>query len=584
MKEAAALVKRTQVPGMDRLFVLGCFERRVTVYSQQVRALNLIWALQRTNLLERGKSRVAVVGAGAAGLTAAAAAGHLGTKVDLYERADSPMHLQLGCSTRWLHPRIYDWPAEGWERSTADLPMLNWESGTAGNVATALVGGFDRIAKLKQITLHEGVRNLEIHRMQPRKGREATTATATRPAWRVQWFDRKRNRHAEHDVVILAVGFGVEREIPYAPRLSYWRVDTLDQSPLEEGDSKLTYLISGIGDGGLIDVLRSHQRGFVHEEIVEHYLSLVNRRLQKQLLDIETRAHERFHRSGEAAADEYLSKHYAKLTAPAVDAALRERARQSVHVVLVGRSVHPISIRSAIHNRFLVSRLLFGNLGAHPVEFRVGTLRDVTPVEFRFAATIESASDTARGRVTTLAIDRVVVRHGAESPLQRDFPAVHQAMTAAALQPDPAMPEPLWETSFWGTKAGRQTQKTTAAKRAALAPRIVARFELDGGTPRSYHSYDVDHFWIELSIQNAPNHVTSVEYELDDSYNDPTRRVFHSPNFAETITSYGDFVVTATLSNGKRTKCKLSRALELGHPAPHRSRSIAWAITELKKY
>ena len=50
----------------DGVYVLGSSERRVTIYAQQVRALNLAWALNELSLLNRG-TRIAVVGAGAGG-------------------------------------------------------------------------------------------------------------------------------------------------------------------------------------------------------------------------------------------------------------------------------------------------------------------------------------------------------------------------------------------------------------------------------------------------------------------------------------------------------------------------------------
>jgi hypothetical protein len=54
------------------VFFLGCFESRVTVLSQQRRALNLVDAIL-TEQIVRPHGRVAIVGAGAAGITAAAA-------------------------------------------------------------------------------------------------------------------------------------------------------------------------------------------------------------------------------------------------------------------------------------------------------------------------------------------------------------------------------------------------------------------------------------------------------------------------------------------------------------------------------
>ena len=55
------------------LYLLGSLERGVTVYSQQVRAHNLVWALWELQPERRPKlGSVAVVGGGVAGLTVAA--------------------------------------------------------------------------------------------------------------------------------------------------------------------------------------------------------------------------------------------------------------------------------------------------------------------------------------------------------------------------------------------------------------------------------------------------------------------------------------------------------------------------------
>ena len=53
-------------------YVLGCFDTRITFYAQQVRALELAYALQHEHLIPAG-ARIAVIGRGAAGITFAAA-------------------------------------------------------------------------------------------------------------------------------------------------------------------------------------------------------------------------------------------------------------------------------------------------------------------------------------------------------------------------------------------------------------------------------------------------------------------------------------------------------------------------------
>jgi hypothetical protein len=52
------------------VYILGCFARRVTVYSQQIRSLNLVCALLQSRRITKN-TEVAIVGAGVAGMTAA---------------------------------------------------------------------------------------------------------------------------------------------------------------------------------------------------------------------------------------------------------------------------------------------------------------------------------------------------------------------------------------------------------------------------------------------------------------------------------------------------------------------------------
>ena len=70
----SAILDLMEVPSRSGVYVLGCFGRYITLYSQQVRALNLAYALNRRGKLKIG-TRVCVVGAGIAGLTFAVGAG-----------------------------------------------------------------------------------------------------------------------------------------------------------------------------------------------------------------------------------------------------------------------------------------------------------------------------------------------------------------------------------------------------------------------------------------------------------------------------------------------------------------------------
>ncbi|HEY0557527.1 MAG TPA: FAD-dependent oxidoreductase, partial [Thermoanaerobaculia bacterium] len=128
------LLKLLSVEGHPQVFVLGSQARYVTIYAQQVRALNLVSALAKSGYFSRS-TRLAVVGGGIAGLTAAAAAARAGVgRVSVFEREPTVMRLQRNSEKRYVHPHIYDWPFEKEPHTEADLPVLGWSAGIAAAV------------------------------------------------------------------------------------------------------------------------------------------------------------------------------------------------------------------------------------------------------------------------------------------------------------------------------------------------------------------------------------------------------------------------------------------------------------------
>jgi cation diffusion facilitator CzcD-associated flavoprotein CzcO len=136
----AEVLASSLAPGSDRVYFLGCFESRVTVYAQQVRALNLVSALVGEGKI-RSTGKIAIIGGGAAGMAAAAAVVALRPdlqKLVLFERKPDLLHMQMQSRDRYLHPHIYDWPRNGSLQSNAGLPLLDWEADSADVVAKTL--------------------------------------------------------------------------------------------------------------------------------------------------------------------------------------------------------------------------------------------------------------------------------------------------------------------------------------------------------------------------------------------------------------------------------------------------------------
>jgi hypothetical protein len=251
------------VPGTDGIFFLGCFDRRVTVYTQQVRAFNLVDALPERKLIRAQGGHVAVIGGGVAGVTAATALA-IGTpqlrRIDLFETKDKLLHLQLGSRDRFLHPHIYDWPELGSTNPDAGLPLMNWHAAPATEVAARLLRQFHNrhMGKVHVLTSHR--------------------VTRVRSLPGVAGGLVKTNMHAKdldpYDAVILSIGFGYETLLK-GENHSYWDASLL-ASPLRTNEARPVLFISGNGDGGLVDFLMAAFNGWTHEMINQFIVKQVD--------------------------------------------------------------------------------------------------------------------------------------------------------------------------------------------------------------------------------------------------------------------------------------------------------------------
>src|SRR5437879_1296099 len=114
------------VSGLRRTYSLGCFARYQTLYAQQVRAINLIDALDRTGLLKPGE-HIIVAGGGIAGMTVSVAARMRNAKVTMVEESEQLIPFQRASAGRFLHPYAYDWPFV-MPLETTPLPFMNWKA------------------------------------------------------------------------------------------------------------------------------------------------------------------------------------------------------------------------------------------------------------------------------------------------------------------------------------------------------------------------------------------------------------------------------------------------------------------------
>jgi hypothetical protein len=302
---------------LSGVFVLGCFEHQVSIRHQQVRALNLIYSLCNANRLN-GHKRIAIIGGGFAGLTAAAAALWKRANVDLFDENQSLLWMQRSCKHRWLHPNMSDWPDNRAREACAGLPFLDWEAGWASEVVQQIDGRWENIAsKYRDI--------LSLHL--PASVKSVEPLGQNQHTFLVKWTtdnEQVNEQVKEFDYVILAVGFGTE-----SPN-NYWEPDDLDSA---QGN----ILISGCGDGGLSDLFRLLLYPHRYDQIIDAQSPEDLRRLRARIVQIEKKGLD----------ENGLAKAYDHLTSDSVLGKLDTIGRRiNTNVTLNGKSEHPYSMNT----------------------------------------------------------------------------------------------------------------------------------------------------------------------------------------------------------------------------------------------
>ncbi|MBY3091701.1 NAD(P)-binding protein [Rhizobium laguerreae] len=350
MLSPADIISGSRIAATPGAYVLGFYDTRITFYSQQIRALELAHALIHEHLLP-ASARVAVVGGGAAGITLAAGlALQGGVSVQLFEKAQRLLPLQGDSHRRRLDPHIYDWPNPDADHERAELPFLDWRSGSAREVRNAVLHEFGEV-----ISATEGrlvVRELHsVTAVTPQNGRFMVT------------FDREAvggGREAathEFDIVVLAIGFGMENRFALTgtDTPSYWHDAGVPGAEIA-GNPRPTFLVSGNGDGGLIDLIAAASATFRHDDIVRGIAQRPGvQALRQAILAIDE----------QALAAEAIGKGFDFITAyenaigAQVEALglvdqMQEQLRAGVQLYFQTREPELLSIRTARLNRLAV--------------------------------------------------------------------------------------------------------------------------------------------------------------------------------------------------------------------------------------
>jgi FAD dependent oxidoreductase len=341
---------------------IGLFSSRVTFYSQQIRALNKVYSLERLGKLPY-EGHVAIVGAGASGITTAMALALLRPrlKIHLFESRPVILYIQRGSSSRFLRPHIYDWPKSGAARNEAGLPFLDWSAGTAEDVAIKVGDEFMEFCK------NDG--NIELNL------RHHVELTAPRGGngfeLMVNDLNIEKKRPRYYKWLFICAGFGLEKMLVSGVNESYWFKSILDSHLKGPVGSKPLFFVSGNGDGGLIDFAMAAFNGLKHHEIEDiilkrKYLNNIVRLLE----DIETMAIEALEENRRSSAPNIQQNFNVLETFDLFDAynaicpptdlldTIHNKLRHNVHIVFHTNRRHIFTLRSSILNRFIVYLIL----------------------------------------------------------------------------------------------------------------------------------------------------------------------------------------------------------------------------------
>jgi hypothetical protein len=451
-----------RMPGYDYIYAVIPGPGLVTFHSQQRRAFNLVWSLTETKVIQEG-STVGVVGAGLAGITAAAASGMLGCKVTLFESGLLPFHQQRGNFTRYVHPNILEWPRPCASNAHTSLPNLNW---TADRCALVIQ---EIDAQWKTVP------NVEIKPLQ-----EVTQVSARAHGARIT-VDRPFDQ-TEYDCVIVCVGFGKEKSFGGMHAPTYWENDALHQVDFSDGQR---VLVSGTGDGGLVELMRLMIADFDHGRILEALAAHPPlQALKEDILKAEDRA-----RAGDSseAGSTLMTAYKTMQIEKSFPNDLRSRIRSNARVTLNGTGDTPYQLSSSILNRVITYVLIKWGI----VEYIPGRLLSLQQTESKAVVEFDR-----KPVLTRLEFDRVVVRHGPVGQLAKLFGSeAAEELRKPTRRISAVRSVELWPPgSFGGTVLSNEYLQITYARAARFYLAFQEVVQTRWGTQASVKiGFDVGH-------------------------------------------------------------------------------------------
>lgn len=244
----------------------------ISIRDQVLRAMYLAQRLERGGLLDEA-SEIAIVGAGAAGITAAVQLAPYCKHVLLIEQSAQAMSLQAKVNTRIVDPAQYDWPAAHWHQG--QWPIRDCKHRDPAQPLTAfhmpvvppfglplMTAKADDWAATFQNVLQGSPEYLNLTlTLETDAQMVSWQAHSTKvPAYVELAYQQHGWTHTVNvDLLILCIGMGTERaSLNGFEGLEFWGDDDFTQPDLgmQPHSVEPAVILSGGGDGALQDFIR----------------------------------------------------------------------------------------------------------------------------------------------------------------------------------------------------------------------------------------------------------------------------------------------------------------------------------------
>jgi hypothetical protein len=221
----------------------------VSIRDQMIRGKMFADRAIEQRIISRDRDLL-VTGAGAGGVTAAIRAAQLGVKTTLVEASPQAFGRQKNCTTRWVDPTQYDWPADHWDRAkypwTPPAVPLPWSAQLSAPIAAVWERELRRAL--------QRYKNLQF------LPQSTVVSIAYRPATRdlaIALNTRSGAITRVYGAALHCIGFGTERASSGTySSFQFWDSDPLELPQLGLPSKPQSVLICGGGDGALQDFLR----------------------------------------------------------------------------------------------------------------------------------------------------------------------------------------------------------------------------------------------------------------------------------------------------------------------------------------